>query len=54
MLELEFGSDISSDELVWSSVMFSLYGYDSHQENISYEFWIKRQFILMSMSTKMI
>ena len=31
--------DISSDELVWSSVMFSLYGYDSHQENISYEFW---------------
>ena len=31
--------DIFSDELVWSSVMFSLYGYDSHQENISYEFW---------------
>lgn len=31
--------DISTDELVWSSVMFSLYGYDSHQENISYEFW---------------
>ena len=31
--------DISTDELVWSSVMFTLYGYDSYQENISYEFW---------------
>ena len=31
--------DISTDELIWSSVMFTLYGYDSHQENISYEFW---------------
>ena len=27
--------DISTDELIWSSVMFTLYGYDSHQENIS-------------------
>jgi PAS domain-containing protein len=25
--------DISTDELIWSSVMFTLYGYDSHQEN---------------------
>ena len=24
--------DISTDELIWSSVMFTLYGYDSHQK----------------------